>query len=98
MSLKNAISSGETRRLTEFLLADIVAIAADAIICIDADQNITLFNDGAEPIVGGTADEIMGKPLNLLLPKRFRAGHGAHIATFGRSKEHARRMGQRREI
>jgi len=98
MPSKPAKTSGETRRLTEFLLADIVAIAADAIICIDAEQQVTLFNDGAEQIFGWTADEMMGKPLELLLPERFRAGHHAHVERFGRSKENARRMGERREI
>jgi PAS domain S-box-containing protein len=98
MPSKPAKTSGETRRLTEFLLSDIVAIAADAIICIDAEQRITLFNDGAEQIFGWTADEMMGKPLDLLLPERFRAGHRAHVDRFGRSNENARRMGERREI
>ena len=98
MRSKRSLTSGENRRLTEFLLSDIVAIAADAIICIDAEQNITLFNDGAEAIFGWTADEVMGKSLDTLLPERFRAGHRAHVERFGRSKENARRMGERREI
>jgi len=98
MAHKGPHLNAETRRLTEFLLADIVAIAADAIICIDSDQNITLFNDGAEQIFGWTADDVMGKPLEMLLPERFRAGHRAHIERFGRSPENARKMGERREI
>jgi PAS domain S-box-containing protein len=87
-----------SRKLTDFLLADIVAIAADAIICLDADQKITLFNDGAENIFGWTADEIIGKPIEVLLPERVREVHRAHIERFRESPEHARKMGQRREI
>ena len=98
MSTQAVMTSGETRRLTEFLLSDIIAIAADAIISTDAEQRITLFNDGAEQIFGWKADEVMGKPLELLLPDRFRAGHRGHVERFGKSKEHARRMGERREI
>src|SRR3954453_12951796 len=98
MSPKQAFTSAETRRLTEFLLADIVAISADAIICIDAAQKITLFNDGAEKIFGWTADEVMGKPLDILLPERFRGMHPAHIEHFRGSPERARKMGERREI
>ena len=98
MPPKQVAGKRETQRLTEFLLSDIVAIAADAIICIDADQNITLFNDGAEVIFGWAAEEMIGKPLDLLLPERFRPGHRAHVERFGRSKENARRMGERREI
>jgi len=91
-------SSQESRRLTEFLLADIVRIAADAIICIDADQKITLFNEGAEQIFGWTAEEIIGKSLDLLLPERTRRIHTKHIERFRDAPEHARKMGERREI
>jgi PAS domain S-box-containing protein len=88
----------EATRLTEFLLSDIVRISADAIICIDADQRITLFNEGAERIFGWTGAEIMGHPLDVLLPERARANHADHVQRFGRSKERARRMGERTEI
>ena len=87
-----------TRRLTEFLLADIVKISADAIICVDADQKITLFNEGAEHIFGWTAEEVMGKPLDMLLPERARAVHPSHIQRFRDAPEQARKMGERREI
>ena len=88
----------ESRRLTEFLLSDIIAISADAIICIDEEQRITLFNDGAETIFGWSADEVMGKPLDILLPERVREVHRTHIDRFRKSPDHARKMGQRREI
>ena len=86
------------RSLTDFLLGDIVAISADAIICIDENQEITLFNEGAEQIFGWKADEIIGKPLDLLLPERFRPTHRGHVEGFGASEDRARRMGHRREI
>jgi PAS domain S-box-containing protein len=91
-------SKADSRKLTDFLLADIVGISADAIICIDESQNITLFNEGAAQIFGWTADEIMGKPLELLLPERFRPTHRSHVESFGKSEDRARRMGHRREI
>jgi PAS domain S-box-containing protein len=87
-----------TRKLTDFLLADIVGIAADAIICIDEEQRITLFNDGAEQIFGWTSEEVMGQPLEMLLPERVREVHRAHVAKFRSAPEHARKMGQRQEI
>ena len=87
-----------TRRLTEFLLSDIVNISADAVICLDENHKITLFNEGAEKIFGWTADEMMGKPLELLLPDRARGEHEAHIEGFRAAHDQSRRMGQRREI
>lgn len=91
-------SRAESRRLTDLLLADIIGISADAIICIDAAQKITLFNDGAEKIFGWKADEVMGQSLDVLLPERFRGMHPAHIEHFHDSPERARKMGERREI
>lgn len=86
------------RTLTDVLLADIVGIAADAIICIDEEQRITLFNDGAEQIFLWKADEVMGQPLDILLPERVREVHRSHIQRFRQSPDHARKMGQRQEI
>src|SRR5687767_9437430 len=87
-----------TRSLTDFLLADIVAIAADAIICLDEDQRITLFNEGAEQIFGWKAEEIIGEPLDRLLPDRSRGVHRKHVENFRDAPETSRRMGHRQEI
>src|SRR5688500_3554304 len=85
-------------RASEAKFAGILAIAADAIITVDEAQTIVLFNQGAEEIFHYPAREAIGRPLEMLLPHRFRAAHGEHIARFGRSGESARRMGARREI
>jgi PAS domain S-box-containing protein len=98
MPTRSPSSQAESRRLTEFLLSDIVDISADAIICIDEDQKITLFNEGAVRIFGWTADEMMGKPLEILLPERVRDVHRNHVMHFRDAPERARRMGQRQEI
>jgi PAS domain S-box-containing protein len=76
----------------------IIEISADAIISIDAHQRIIRFNRGAEEIFGYRAAELLGRPIDLLLPERFRSGHAAHIARFGAGTEAARRMGERRQI
>ncbi|HYC52395.1 MAG TPA: PAS domain-containing sensor histidine kinase [Gemmatimonadaceae bacterium] len=91
-------ANAESRRLTEFLLADIIGIAADAIICTDAEQRITLFNDGAAQIFGWTAEEAIGQPLEILLPERIREIHRVHMERFAKSPDRARKMGQRQEI
>lgn len=76
----------------------IVEIAADAIISVDEDRAITYFNDGAERIFGWRVDEVLGRPLEILLPERFREQHPHHVRAFGDSADHARRMGHRRPI
>lgn len=85
-------------RITHDILAEIVEIAADAVICMDAFQRITFFNKGAEAIFGWQRDEIVGQRIETLIPERFRANHPRQVAEFGRSKVKARRMGERREI
>lgn len=78
--------------------AAIVSIAADAIISVDEDQRIVLFNRGAEQIFGYTEEEILGQPLDLLIPKRVVDVHRQHVRDFASSEVMARRMGERREI
>jgi PAS domain S-box-containing protein len=85
-------------RLTDSLLRKTVTIAADAIICIDRDQRITFFNNGAEQIFGYSADEVAGKPLDMLLPGRFHDSHHRHIDGFAKARVAARTMGERQEV
>jgi PAS domain S-box-containing protein len=82
-------------RLSEARFSGIISISADAIISIDAEQRITLFNDGAEAIFGYSRVETVGKPLEILIPERFRAAHREHVAAFAAGQSSARRMGER---
>ena len=84
--------------LTSAQLNGILGIADDAIICIDSRHRIILFNQGAERLFGWSAAEAAGRPLELLIPQRFHAVHGAHIAAFERSGATARQMAERRAI
>jgi PAS domain S-box-containing protein len=89
----------EALRASDARHAGIVSLAADAIISIDAEQRIILFNEGAEEIFGWPAGEIMGQPLNVLIPERFRGvHHGTHIPGFAAPPVTARRTGERGEI
>jgi PAS domain S-box-containing protein len=78
--------------------AAIVSIAADAIISVDEEQRIVLFNSGAVQIFGYTAEEVLGQPLDLLIPARVAAVHRQHIRDFAASPVMARQMGERRQI
>ena len=79
---------------SESRLANIVGIAADAIITTDKDQYILHFNQGAEKIFGYQAEEVLGRPLDILLPSSFVKAHQQHIRTFSTSPESTRRMGE----
>lgn len=88
----------EELRNSQARFSGIVSIADDAIISIDGNQRITLFNQGAEKVFGYLADEVLGQPLDILLPLRHSQSHHQHVADFGQSAKVARRMGERREI
>ncbi len=85
----------EALRFSEARFSGIVSISADAIISVDAEQRITLFNRGAETIFGYAAAEVMGAPLDLLIPERLRDRHREHVAGFAAGPAGARRMGER---
>jgi hypothetical protein len=88
----------EARNASQARLAGILDIAEDAIISVNETQEITLFNQGAEKIFGYTASEVIGQPLDLLLPSKAAIAHRQHIRNFGTSEGTARKMGERREV
>jgi PAS domain S-box-containing protein len=77
----------------EVRLEAIVRSAMDAIITVDSDQRIVLFNAAAERMFGCGAADAIGQPLERLIPERFRAGHRAHVERFSHTGETSRRMG-----
>lgn len=79
-------------------LANIVNTATDAIVSIDSQQRIVLFNPSAEQTFGYRAEEVIGQPLDLLLPTRFAAAHHRHVQEFGAAPETGRLMGNRGEL
>ena len=85
-------------RLAESQMSTILAIAADAIISLNENMRIMVFNEGAASIFGYSKEEIIGQPLDVLIPQRYRGGHHAHIASFAGAPVAARRMGERQEI
>jgi PAS domain S-box-containing protein len=85
-------------RSLEARFAGILEIAEDAVISVDADQHITLFNRAAEKAFGYTAAEVIGQPLELLLPDRSAALHRKLVEGFDHSSVAARRMGELREV
>jgi PAS domain S-box-containing protein len=87
--LRGELREGEAR------LDAVVRSAMDAIIAVDAEQRIVLFNSAAERMFGIDARQAIGAPLERFIPERFRAAHRGHIERFGRTGESSRLMGAR---
>ena len=77
--ISEARRARELLRFSEARFSGIISISADAIISIDEHQRITLFNTGAEKIFGYSRDEVIGAPLDLLIPERLHALHRRHV-------------------
>lgn len=86
------------RHASEQRLTSLLDTAIDAIIAVGEDRRIFLFNQGAQQIFGYPAQEILGRPLDLLLPPRFAEAHSRHVRDFALMAENTLRMDGRREV
>jgi PAS domain S-box-containing protein len=80
--LTERIRAEEALRFSEAKFSGIVSISADAIISVDESERITVFNTGAEKVFGYAQEEMLGAPLELLIPKSARAGHRHDLTRF----------------
>ena len=71
---------------------------SDAIVLMDADAQILSFNPAAERMFGHCRDDVLGRPLDILLPPAVRGVHGRYFAEFLASPRSGRMMGNRPEM
>jgi PAS domain S-box-containing protein len=67
----------EEKRFRELLEA-----APDAIMQVDADGQIILLNRVTEKMFGYTREELLGKPVEVLIPQNLHAAHTGHRARY----------------
>jgi PAS domain S-box-containing protein len=83
----------QRRRDLEGRLADVLDSATDGILALDEDLYIRLFNPAAERIFGHSSKDMLGQPLDLLLPERHRALRRSQVREYANSPAEQRRMG-----
>jgi len=74
-------------------VTSIVESAMDAIVAVDDEQRIVVFNGTAEKIFGCPMKEALGQPLERFLPPRFRGEHHKHVTRFAETGVTNRSMG-----
>jgi PAS domain S-box-containing protein len=79
-------------------LAGIVDSAMDAIITVDSEQHILVFNRAAEKMFLCLASEAIGQTLGRFIPRRFRPDHSSHIQSFGQTGVTTRAMAGARAV
>ena len=77
----------------ELRVSEILESAMDSIITVDGEQRIVGFNHAAEDTFGHRRGEVIGRPLDILIPARYRRAHHEHVEAFGSAGTTARRMG-----
>src|SRR6266496_1509982 len=89
---KSALLAGSTP------FAQILDLAEDAIISVDEEQRIVLYNQGAEKTFGYASKDVLGKPLDMLLPTQHAHVHRIYVQDFADGAATSRRMADRSEV
>ncbi len=69
-------------KLLEAKFRDVLDSTPDAMVMVNVTGRIVLVNSQAETLFGYSRDELRGRPIETLLPHRFRAAHIGHRAGY----------------
>ncbi|HDL41888.1 MAG TPA: PAS domain S-box protein, partial [Actinobacteria bacterium] len=83
---------------SEERLQAILDSASDAIISVDGNLEVVLFNQRACDTFGYTPEEALGQTLDMLLPRSARQNHIGHVERFAGEEAMQRRMSDRTEL
>lgn len=79
------------------LATQLLNAAPDPTVMVDSEGAIIYANARVEPVLGYTSEELIGKPIEVLLPHRIRDAHPTHRGNFFK-KPKARAMGSNLEL
>lgn len=83
----------ESRQAAE----DIFEFTPNALLTVDEDGVITRVNKQAQVLFGYARDELLGKKIDMLIPKRFQSNHARNLTGFF-AEPHYRAMGTGLEL
>ena len=86
-----------TLQASETRLSTILNTAIDGIITINTKGNILSFNTVAEQLFGWTADEVIGRNINILMPNPHHSNHDEYLNNYLKSGQ-AKIIGVGREV
>jgi PAS domain S-box-containing protein len=85
------------RRRADLRFWQVVATAPYGVVMVGQDGRIAMTNVQTEKLFGYRREEIVGQPVEMLVPERFRTPHTAHRERFSASPE-VRPMGAGQEL
>jgi PAS domain S-box-containing protein len=80
------------RKLAEQKFRELLEAAPDAMVVVDGNGTIVLVNSQTEKLLGYERRELIGEPVELLVPERFAQAHPGHRAAY-QTAPNARPMG-----
>ncbi len=83
---------------SEKLFRTVVESSKDAMVAINRQGRITLFNSGAEQIFGRTKAELLHAPVEELMPYRYRTSHRPAVKNFFAESGASQIMGKTLEL
>lgn len=88
----SAIRDITDRKRADQKFKDLLEAAPDAMVIVNREGRIVLVNSQAVKLFGWSRDELLGQPIELLVPERFGARHPEHRHRFF-SEPRSRSMG-----
>jgi two-component system sensor kinase FixL len=85
------------RKETETQLIGLIDATQDAVISIDRQAHIVMFNPSAERIFGYTKAEVQGRKINMLMAEPYGSEHDTYIKRYEKTGE-KRSIGQIRTV
>ncbi len=76
------------RRRADQRFRDLLEAAPDAMVIVDEDGAIVLVNGQTLHLFGYEREELIGQPVDLLIPERLRPGHDGHRTAYDRDPAH----------
>jgi two-component system sensor kinase FixL len=77
----------DARRVAEQVHQTILDTVIDAIVSIDEQGLIGSFNSAAERIFGYRQGEVVGRPVEILMPEPFRSEHAGYLLRYLQTRE-----------
>jgi PAS domain S-box-containing protein len=85
------------RKEEEEKFRNLLESAPDAMVIVDRDGLVQIVNAQTERLFGYSRDELIGKPVEILMPQRFHAQHVGHRSNYSESPR-PREMGAGLEL
>ena len=80
--------SDDALRESEMRFRSVVQSATDGIVLADGHGGILQWNEGAQQIFGYAEEEVLGKPLTMLMPESYREAHQLGVQRVRSGGEH----------